>query len=193
MTQTNTPQPNIPTKKPRSVWRYLFLLIFLFPILQQHVGSLISWLKFDRSQLSGGEKILIAEGATLEKQQGVKELHDRRFNQARKAFEESLQKVPNDPEARIYLNNATVDGNSLTIAVSVPISSNLNVAHEILRGVAQAQTEVNHRGGINGRTLRILIADDANDPDRAQQIAQQLSQDQTVIAVVGRRLAQRIN
>jgi branched-chain amino acid transport system substrate-binding protein len=185
MTQTNTPQSNAPIQKARSAWRYLFLLIFLVPVAQPYFNQVINWLKFDRSQLSTGEKILIAESATPEKQQGVKELHARRFNQARKAFEESLQKVPNDPETRIYLNNATIADNSITVAVSVPISSNLNVAQEILRGVAQAQTEVNHRGGINGRTLQILIADDANDPDRAQQIAQQLSQDQKVIAVVG--------
>ncbi|HBY75884.1 MAG TPA: ABC transporter substrate-binding protein, partial [Cyanobacteria bacterium UBA11148] len=50
------------------------------------------------------------------------------------------------------------------IAVSVPMESNLNKAQEILRGVAQAQNEVNRNGGINGMLLKVAIANDENDP-----------------------------
>jgi branched-chain amino acid transport system substrate-binding protein len=87
-------------------------------------------------------------------------------------LQSSLQQNPNDPEARIYLNNAKI-GNSkaLKIAISVPIGSNLNIAQEILRGAAQAQDEVNNSGGINGIPLKLVIADDRNKPEISAQVA----------------------
>jgi branched-chain amino acid transport system substrate-binding protein len=53
----------------------------------------------------------------------------------------------------IYLNNAIVNLNPnrppRRIAVSVPIGSNVNVASEMLRGIAQAQNEINNKDGAN--------------------------------------------
>jgi branched-chain amino acid transport system substrate-binding protein len=101
-------------------------------------------------------------------------------------LETSLQQNRNDPEALIYLNNARIGGGkSYTIAVSVPIATAENSALEMLRGVAQAQNEVNQGGGINGIPLRVVIADDANNPNQAEQVAQSLVADDQVLGVVG--------
>jgi len=103
-------------------------------------------------------------------------------------FVASLQQQRNDPEALIYLNNAKVHARNLSvlhIAVSVPIGSNLNVAQEILRGVAQAQDEINAKGGINQAGLAVAIADDANDPDLAKQIATAFVKNDQILGVIG--------
>lgn len=54
-----------------------------------------------------------------------------------------------------------------------------------MRGVAQAQDEINREGGINGVPLRVLIANDNNDPKVGKQIAQDLSKNPDVLGVVG--------
>ncbi|BAZ28217.1 extracellular ligand-binding receptor [Cylindrospermum sp. NIES-4074] len=67
----------------------------------------------------------------------------------------------------------------------MPIGGNLDVAKEILRGVAQAQDEINRSGGINGKLLQVAIANDDNDPNLAQQVASQFVKDSRILAVVG--------
>ena len=69
--------------------------------------------------------------------------------------------------------------------MSVPIGGNLNVAKEILRGVAQAQDEVNKSGGINGVLLQVEIANDDNASLVAKQIADEFVKDPSTLAVVG--------
>jgi branched-chain amino acid transport system substrate-binding protein len=108
------------------------------------------------------------------------------YKEAEQQFAKSLQRQRNDPESLIYLNNARIaDRPALTIAVGVPIGSNVNVAQEMLRGVAQAQNEVNRNGGIGGQPLRVRITNDANDPVIVKDIASRLINDAEVLAVVG--------
>jgi len=137
-------------------------------------------------RLSSGEKILITSETTPEKQEAVNAISSGNYDVAVNQLEASLQKNPNDPEALIYLNNARIgERQAYTVAVSAPIGSNENAAQEILRGVAQAQQEVNQEGGINGVPLKIMIADDSNDPNIAQQIASKLTNNSEVLGVVG--------
>jgi branched-chain amino acid transport system substrate-binding protein len=91
-----------------------------------------------------------------------------------------------DPEARIYLNNAlAASTDTVVIAVSVPIVTSGNVAAEMLRGVAQAQQEVNDEGGIHGKRLLVKIASDDNKRQIAQRIAKALVDEEKVLAVIG--------
>ena len=100
-----------------------------------------------RERISGGEKGLISKQATPEKQAAVKAIASGNYEEAISQLKASLKRDRNDPEALIYLNNALIGNKkSYTIAASVPISSDLNGAQEILRGVAQAQNEVNQAG-----------------------------------------------
>ena len=61
----------------------------------------------------------------------------------------------------------------------------MTTAEEILRGVAQAQDETNQQGGINGVPLKVLIANDNNNPQTAKQVAQDLINNQEILGVVG--------
>jgi ABC-type branched-subunit amino acid transport system substrate-binding protein/WD40 repeat protein/Flp pilus assembly protein TadD/pimeloyl-ACP methyl ester carboxylesterase len=136
--------------------------------------------------ISAGNKILVARLNNPDKLAGVEEIDRGDFAGAIEPLKASLKSHPNDPEARIYLNNALIGNqNSYTIAVPVPLSSNPDGAAEILRGVAQAQKELNENGGINGTLLRVLIADDQGDPEVAKQVAKQISENADVLGVVG--------
>jgi branched-chain amino acid transport system substrate-binding protein len=139
-----------------------------------------------QARFSQGEKLLIVEGASSDKQAAIQAIGKGDFQQAVYLLEKSLQTNQNDPEALIYLNNARIgQAKSYTIAVSVPIGSNVNTALEVLRGVAQSQNQINQTGGINGTPLKVLIADDADHPEIAAQIAQKLAADNSILGVVG--------
>jgi branched-chain amino acid transport system substrate-binding protein len=92
-----------------------------------------------------------------------------------------------DPETLIHRNNAFINAQRTqnpalpiyTIAVAAPL--NLDAGMNIVFGVAQAQ-DVAIKQGIN---LQVIIANDNNKPEQAQQIAQLLSDDSRILAVVG--------
>jgi branched-chain amino acid transport system substrate-binding protein len=105
---------------------------------------------------------------------------------AQDLFEQSLQQKPNDPEALIYQNNANaIAHHPLKIAVSLPGIDDINGSREILRGVAQAQQEINAAGGIKGRLLMVAITSDNNDPKRARQVVDSLVNRADLLGVVG--------
>ncbi|MCP2731764.1 ABC transporter substrate-binding protein, partial [Limnofasciculus baicalensis] len=139
-----------------------------------------------KNRISLGDKILLDSVTNSYKEAGIKAVADKNFALAINKFQKSLEITRNDPETLIYLNNAKI-GNSkaLNIAVSVPIGSNINVAQEILRGVAQAQNEVNQHGGINGMGLKIAIANDDNNPKIGKKLATEFVKNPTILAVVG--------
>lgn len=121
------------------------------------------------------------------KAKGIQAMAEGQYYNAIVHFEKALQVYPNAPETRIYLNNARIgDAKAYTLAAVVPISgSNPNNALEMLRGFAQAQTEINDNGGINGIPLKLVIIDDADDPTIARQVATILVKAPEVLAVMG--------
>jgi branched-chain amino acid transport system substrate-binding protein len=140
------------------------------------------------ARFSQGEQQLIKTTTTPAKEAGVAALADNQLQKASEWFEASLKLNPNDPETLIYFNNARLQAaqaETVKIAVSVPIGTKLNIAQEILRGVAQAQHEINQQGGINGAGLIVEIINDDNDPKIAVQIAEKLVEDPSVLAIVG--------
>ena len=151
----------------------------------QKAAPLISLPKFESSLLkrfSLGEKMLIGANATAAKQDGVAAYSKQDYAIAADYFQQSLAEYPNDPETLIYLNNARVaQQQPLKIAAVVPIGSNLDVAQEMLRGIAQAQAEFNQQGG----KLQVQIINDENDTDLAQQVAEIVVKDDSILAVVG--------
>ena len=141
---------------------------------------------------SFGEKILVGADNNPDKQLAIKNFAAENFPEAQIKFSNSLENKPNDPEALIYLNNALAiarESKPITIGVSVPIGGSLDVAKEILRGVAHAQNEINQKGGLerNGtKTLvRVQIANDDNNPETAQLIANAFVENSEVMGVIG--------
>lgn len=139
-----------------------------------------------QSRISTGETLLVAEPATPAKTQAANALQSGDFATAVAALTQHLEQTPNDPEARILLNNAEIGNQpAYTIAVAAPVATAVNPAKEILRGVAQAQTRINQAGGINGTPLKVAIASDDDNPQTATQVAQALADNPDILGVVG--------
>jgi branched-chain amino acid transport system substrate-binding protein len=145
------------------------------------------------NRISWGERLLIKTSGTQAKSDGIKAFTEGDYDRAIEHFQTSLKEQPNDPEARIYLNNSIAAQFAKRInlqklpklAVVVPIGSNLNVAQEILRGVAQVQQEINRKGRVKNALITIEIYDDDNQPEIAKQIATKVIGDPQVLAVIG--------
>jgi len=146
------------------------------------------------NHLSEGKKILIPGSILSEKQNGVKAFADGKYSEAISLFEQARKKEPRDPETLIYLNNARIAAQNLpayTIAVAAPLDSGKDDVNqsgqELLRGVAQAQDEVARGQKINGKSLKVAIADDADREDQGTEIANVLTATakSDILAVVG--------
>lgn len=139
-----------------------------------------------QQQLSGGEKLLITAEATAAKRAGAAAIASSNYQQAIGHLETALAANGNDPEARIYLHNARIgDGKSYAIAVSVPIGVDVNAAKELLRGVAQAQEEINQAGGIGGVPLKVIIANDDNSSELAPKVAMAFVEKPEILGAIG--------
>jgi eukaryotic-like serine/threonine-protein kinase len=114
------------------------------------------------------------------------------FKKAARIFESTLKYEPNDPEVKIYYNNAQIQADeakgklSYSIAVAVPLNGvaggSNNRGIEMLRGIAQAQDEA-YRDGFR---LKILIGDDHNDgKEQAPKIANDFAARSDILAVIG--------
>ncbi|MBD1830813.1 bifunctional serine/threonine-protein kinase/ABC transporter substrate-binding protein [Microcoleus vaginatus GB1-A2] len=167
----------------------------------------------DGDGVSSGEKLLVQTSALWSKQRGINEFADSNYPEALKLFKQSWREDRREPETLIYMNNALLEASGAeyyTIAIVVPIRRNqdgsilnANLAEELLRGIAQAQTEVNlslisnesdrdfpgqgflEPKAINGKGLKVIIADDGNIKSYAKQRAQYLAERPDILAVIG--------
>ncbi len=142
-----------------------------------------------RDNMSCGEEIMLLP-TIPEKQKGVDAFAAGDYHLATNFFEKAWQKQ-HDPETLIYLNNARLNeqnAEAYTIAVIIPMGDNndsINSSRDLLQGVAQAQDEFNQNFKNKNIGLKILIARDQNQPDEANKIAQSLSEESNILAVVG--------
>lgn len=121
------------------------------------------------------------------KRSGTRAMRSQQYEAAAQFFEEAWQLCP-APEVMIYKNNALIANKpSHTLAVVVPINwPNPKNAIEMLRGAAQSQTLINQGGGVNGKPIRLMVIDDGDKPDVAEDIAATLIDDYPgVLAVIG--------
>lgn len=149
----------------------------------------------DDSRFSCGEKQLIPAplglGTNTDFTQGVKAFQNQNYDQAISSFDQSLKRFKqNDPETRIYLNNARAakSQNFLKITVCVPIGNENGLSEQILRGVATVQNNINTLGNklLNGQMLLVQICKDEYSTDIAQQVAKKIiEQDKQTLGVIG--------
>ena len=136
-------------------------------------------------RLSGGTQSLLPDPSDL-KMQGMAAYAEGDYDQAIIHLEALLNENRNDPEALIYLNNARVgDQSAYTLAVIAPVGSTSEIGLEILRGAGQAQQEFNQLAEVTGVPLRLLIANDDNDPSIAKSVAAELVNRPEVLGVLG--------
>jgi branched-chain amino acid transport system substrate-binding protein len=145
-------------------------------------GNFVSSTATNPKLISQGELILIDD--TPDKQNGASAFAKQDWDGAMAAYQTAVDSNPNDPESRIYLNNAKARkaGNPITIAVAVPISASPNSAKEILRGVARYQEEFNQSAP--SRLLEVLIANDEGQLT-ADSLAQDIINAPDVLGILG--------
>ena len=165
--------------------------------------------------VSSGEKLLVQPFAPWPKQRAINEFAEGNYPEALKLLQQFWKEERKDPETLIYINNAllkAINAEYYTIAIVVPIRRNqdgsildANLAEELLRGIAQAQTEVNlgllkpndssnkdfpgqgflQPKAIKGKGLKVIIADDGNIESYAKQRANYLVAQSDILAVIG--------
>jgi len=217
---------------PRKTWQRLGLRFGLgFAVV---LSTLISFDKLiiepgktcpldQGDSMSCGEEILLQRLPPRLKERGVELLAESKYTEAIDLLKKSWQKENRDPETLIYLNNALLQAKGAkfyTIAVAVPVIQRQNestsvtdseLAQEILRGVAQLQTEVNlgifegqekivedfpgngflpKQAIKNQMGLRVVIVDDSNHTEAAKQRAEALVKQQEILGVVGHQTSE---
>ncbi|MGF1675352.1 MAG: ABC transporter substrate-binding protein [Rivularia sp. (in: cyanobacteria)] len=192
--KVETVNENLPPKQPEVIVNSGDTL--------QDFGKNFSW----------GEKLLINSDLNDDKDAGIKAFKNKKFHQAIEYFHKSLERQPNDPETLIYLNNAVAKETSkinllpvpntlksalntcylrnnshqiLKIAAPIPINADSHIARDLLRGIAQAQNEINCTGGINGKLLQIMIVDDEDHSSVVEEVANKMVAIPNILAIVG--------
>jgi branched-chain amino acid transport system substrate-binding protein len=139
--------------------------------------------------ISQGEKILLPAAKASQtplKEAGAAAFSQQKWDEAIAQYQQAVDADQNEPESKIYLNNARAKlaGKSILMAVVVPITASSDSAQEILRGVAQYQDEYNKTPGNSGKLLEIAIVNDER-PGVAPTIAQDLINYPGVYGVLG--------
>ena len=150
--------------------------------------AIVSQTAVNSQLISQGEKILITGGKNYqEKTVAAATFAAQDWDGAIQQYQQAVNRDRNDPEAKIYLNNAKAKkaANPLTMAVVVPITARVNEAKEVLRGVAQYQAEFNQVPTIPGRLLEVVVVN-----EKESALAESLSQDiiqssANVLGVIG--------
>ena len=169
------------------------------------------------NNISCGEEVLDPLSKGSIRFRAAQEYDQKQYQEASADYQLSWQKERRDAETLIYLNNSLLEASDLnyyTIAVAVPLSSdeeisiqNSKLAQNFLRGVAQAQTEVNlglsNKNALfkllpgqeileprsiknnSNRGLRVVIVDDGNNLEQAHKTAETLVKMSKVLGVVG--------
>jgi eukaryotic-like serine/threonine-protein kinase len=164
--------------------------------------------------ISSGEEILVTTSAHWSKQRGIIEFARLNYQESLKLLKQSWSQYRKDPETLIYMNNALLEAKKVpyyTIAIIIPTRRNpegkivnSDLAEELLRGIAQAQTEVNlglladdwtesdfpgqgflSAKSINGKGLKVIVADDGNIKSEAVKRANALVKIPDILGVVG--------
>ncbi|MDJ0796016.1 MAG: ABC transporter substrate-binding protein [Calothrix sp. MO_167.B12] len=144
----------------------------------------------DTNRISRGDRTFFPEIQNPNRDRGIQAFEKGKYKDAAEFFKKAVEDNRNDPEVLIYYNNALARQQSspLTLAVAVPAGEKKEQkaqAQEILRGVAQAQRYFNEKDGFYGQLLEIVIANDADDKQQAQQVAAKLAKDTSILGVIG--------
>ncbi|GBL09443.1 hypothetical protein MSj_00922 [Microcystis aeruginosa Sj] len=169
----------------------LFILSLLVTLSILYGGGVFSDDASKYPEISLGEEILLEtnrQDNSLER--GRQAFKNQEYKQAIQLFKKSLDRLPNNPEIRIYYNNARAayqDRNPLKIATSVPLGNNPETAQEILRGIALFQQELNDEQAKNPEFhfLQVVVANDNNSAVDAEDRAKKFVKDPSILAVVG--------
>ena len=74
----------------------------------------------------------------------------------------------------------------LVIAIAIGVDQPIDIGvDQAIKGAEEYIAEVNQAGGVNGKKLEIEIFNDGNNPEQAQEVAQEIAENSNVIVVLG--------
>lgn len=160
------------------------ITIIKSPLSTLNTPNLVSRNAKQPALISQGETILLPLEPRSQKDTGAYAFGQGYWDGAIEAYRQAINDNRNDPEAKIYLNNAKAakNGNVMTMAVVVPITSSQNEAQEVLRGVAQYQDEYNEK--MPSQFLEVVLVNEERS-NLSQALAQDLIQATQVLGVLG--------
>ena len=99
-------------------------------------------------RFSSGDRRLFTNQVNRNADQGIEAFKAGNYDEAYQQFRQAVNTAPSDPEVQIYLNNsqARKSGKPFILAAVVPVDTKQTNAEEMLRGVAQAQSQFNQQG-----------------------------------------------
>ncbi|MGL6344514.1 MAG: bifunctional serine/threonine-protein kinase/ABC transporter substrate-binding protein, partial [Waterburya sp.] len=171
-----------------------------------------------QDHISCGEEVLDPQSKGAIRRNATEYFADGKYQEALEYFQQSWQDERQEAETLIYMNNALLEATNAdyyTIAIAVPLtySKSINVhnpylGQDFLRGIAQAQTEVNlnliksqptvkqklpgqdflnpqsiHRKKPKG--LKVVIVDDGNNKNQAQELAANIINKHKILGLIG--------
>jgi eukaryotic-like serine/threonine-protein kinase len=140
----------------------------------------------DHLAISAGEQVLYDTENDPQRQTAAEYIKHGKFPEAVAVLKKLRTQDRSNPEDLIRLHNAEIGNRpAYTIATVVPLNVEPKFANEMLRGVAQAQHELNTAGGVAGLPVKVIIADDQNQPELAEQIARSFVANPAILSVVG--------
>lgn len=170
-------------KNKRLKKRFLWLILCFVVGLLIGVTKLIPVLFPTPAKMTTG---FLYKNMTPEQTEINQLINSQQFYLAISQLEQYRQKNPRNGQALVALENTKIGSKkSIKIAVVAPISDDLDKAEEMIRGLAQAQWEVNAAGGINGLPIKIIFVDDAKDKNTVKKIAQEVANNQDILAIIG--------
>ena len=137
-----------------------------------------------RDLRTSGDKNLFLSSANLDLEEGIELFRQRKYADAQVRFVRAHDGDRSDPVPVIFANNAEIldlnkksNVNHLKLAVVTSIDSYEIGAKEVLRGIADAQSEFNKQQkklGSQYPLLEIEIVNDENEPEIAKKVAEEL-------------------
>jgi len=143
---------------------------------------------FGLGAISSGQ-VAFWQSGDIDKNAGIDFFAKGNYTDAVDSFAAARVSSRNDPEVSIYLENAKArlaEKSPYVLGIVVPVTNSGPSAEEMLRGIADAQRQFNNDGGINGKLLEVMIANDGNNQDDySSKVARDLLQDKVVLGVIG--------
>jgi len=86
----------------------------------------------------------------------------------------------------LFLGGCLFQEDPLVIALSVGIDKPIDIGvYQAITGTEEYIEEVNQKGGIDGKKLKLELFNDSNNPEQARKVAQEIAQNSNALVVLG--------
>lgn len=146
-----------------------------------------------RDFTTSGEVGVFLFGSNFHLNEGIEAFKNGKYEKSIKLFQEAIDGDITDPVPRIFLNNSLARQHGkklnlkpLKLAVVVSVDYYGAAAFDVLKGVADAQKEFNkNRRNTQDPLMEIMIANDENEPEAAEEMAKKLVKDSSILGIIG--------